>query len=317
MENDLKRRMTFRTGISILVMLLVLFPVESHSVDGDSDASGAIGYYHPEEQKGVVLFFPLGDGSSFPTHVSANYPSEAVRLINIHRQTAGLLPVKINPILSALAQTHTDRMRNTNCMAHQCPEEPSPAERICGSGYRTYGGVQSIAHSNPASSGGLPNPGGGSCFVGEAIAGGYSTPASVVAGWMASPPHYAILMHAQLREIGVGFAAGGYYRTYWTADLGSQPNSLPVFINYDTPETSSIQVTLNLTNEEVSGMGGIDFAPEVMIGNDPSFAGIGWQAYTPHKPWTLIQGPGQKIIYVKFRDLSGVELISCDDILLR
>ncbi|MEW5909294.1 MAG: CAP domain-containing protein [Thermodesulfobacteriota bacterium] len=304
-------------SIFFFILLLLIFSADSRSMEIENIGSGAMGYYLPEEQKETVSFFPLETEFISPSALSTNYPSEVIRLINLNRQNAGLLPVKFNSTLSALAQSHTERMRNTNCMAHQCDGEASPSERICGSGYRTYGGTQSVAGLSPASSGGLPNPGGGSCFVGEAIAGGYATPASLVSAWMASPSHYSILMHRQLREIGVGYAAGGYYRAYWTADLGSQPNSLPVFINYNAPDTGSSQVTLNITNEEVSGMGGIDFAPEVMIGNDPSFTGAGWQVYSPHKPWSLPQGSGQKIVYVKFRDPAGAELISCDDILLR
>lgn len=302
--------------IPFFLLLLPLF-VDAETMEADSAPESALGYYLPETQEGFVTFSEWKPEAPASLVLLADYPQDVIRLINLNRQAAGVLPLKANPILAALAQSHSDQMRNATCMAHQCTGEFSPVERICGSGYRMYGGTHSVMGVNPESSGGLPNPGDGSCFIGEAIAGGYTTPASVVAGWMASPPHYAILMHRQLREIGVGFAGGGYHRAYWTADLGSQPNSLPVFVNYDAADTATCQVTLNLTNEEVSGFGGIDYAPEVMISNDSSFTGSGWQTYVPHKPWNLTQGVGQKIVYVKYRDNSGAELISCDDIQLR
>jgi hypothetical protein len=54
----------------------------------------------------------------------------------------------------------------------------------------------------------------------------------------------------------------------------------------------------------------------VQISNDSGFAGAKWELYTLHKSWTLAEGDGQKIVYVKYRDPSGYEVTSSDDILL-
>ncbi|PIU50082.1 MAG: hypothetical protein COS92_03150 [Desulfobacterales bacterium CG07_land_8_20_14_0_80_52_14] len=313
------RKMTFcdRRLLTALFALILTSVSGALSWASEPFSDFALGYYDPQEQIGHVTFFQKEpDGSGF-VESSAAFSQEVIHLVNRNRLGAGLLPFKANTLLNALAQAHSDHMRNTGCFAHQCAGEYSPAERICLSGFGEFGGTQSLSDSGTESGGGGPGPGGGSCFIGEAIAAGYSSPASLVAGWMASPSHYAILMHPKLREIGVGFSAGGSHKTYWTLDAGSQPNVLPVFINFDDSETPVCQVTLSMTNEEVSGFGGIDYAHEVAISNKADLAGAVWEPYSPQKIWVLMEGPGPKTVYVKYRDPEGLEILSMDDILLR
>ena len=248
-----------------------------------------IGYYDPSEQAGYVTFADEAPSALHSAGLDSEYAGEAARLINVNRTAAGLPPLMVNPILTGVAQAHSEYMKNYSCFAHQCPGEPSPEIRACSAGFQSYNQ---------------------SCYIGEAIAAGYPSPKSVVAAWMSSPGHYAILMHSKMREIGVGYAVGGYYRRYWTADLGSQPNKLYVFINNDDPVTESRLVTLTMTNEEVSNSGGIGYAHDMMISNDPSFADADWETYAPHKPWMLTDGKGPKTVYVKYRDPTGYEVLS-------
>jgi len=313
------RKMTFcdrRHLTALFVLIWTSVSVASSWASGPF-SDFALGYYDPQEQIGHVTFFQKEPDASGFVESSAAFSQEVIHLVNRNRLGAGLLPFKANPLLIALAQSHSDHMRNTACFAHQCPGEYSPAERICLSGFGEFGGTQSLSDSGIESGGGGPGPGGGSCFIGEAIAAGYGSPSSVVSGWIGSPSHCAILMHPQLREIGVGFSAGGSHKTYWTLDAGSQPNVLPIFINFDDGETHNCQITLSMTNEEVSGFGGIDYAHEVSINNTANFTGAAWEPYSPHKTWVLMEGPGPKTVYVKYRDSEGLEILSMDDILLR
>jgi uncharacterized protein YkwD len=256
----------------------------------------ALGYYAPQEQIGHLSTSAEAPSGALSAEPANSYEEEVVRLINVERLAAGLPPYKFNAVLAAVAETHSALMRDQDCFDHQCPGEPAPAERVCAAGYGAYGW--------------------GDCFVGETIAAGFVDPASVVAAWMASPGHHSVLMHGTLREIGVGYVSGGYYGDYWTVDFGSQPDVLPVFIDDEDAETASREVTLTLTNEEVSGWDGIDYALEVMISNDPGFAGAEWEGYELHKPWTLAAGNGLKTVYVKYRDPTGYEVTSTDTILL-
>ncbi len=255
----------------------------------------ALGACDPHAQSGQVVYAEAALAAA-PSEVPAGtYAEEVVRLINLERRNAGLPPYKVNAHLTLIAEEHSAYMRDHGCFDHRCPGEVSPAERACAAGYTPYCW--------------------GACFVGETIAAGYRTPASVVAAWMGSPGHRDILLNGELREIGVGYVVGGDWGTYWTADFGSQPDVLPVFINYDDAETDSQSVTVTLTNEGVSGCSGIDYAGEVMLSNDPDFAGAVWEAYALHKPWTLTPGNGQKRVYVRYRDSEGYQVTSDDDIL--
>jgi hypothetical protein len=64
--------------------------------------------------------------------------------------------------------------------------------------------------------------------VGENIAAGYPTAAAVVAGWMGSPGHRAIILSAAYRHFGVGYAFGASttYGHYYTADFGDTTSAL-------------------------------------------------------------------------------------------
>jgi uncharacterized protein YkwD len=60
--------------------------------------------------------------------------------------------------------------------------------------------------------------------AGENIGAGFTTPKAVVNAWLASPGHCKILMSRSYTELGVGYATGGYYGTYWTQDFGKPKN---------------------------------------------------------------------------------------------
>jgi uncharacterized protein YkwD len=227
---------------------------------------------------------------------TTTFEEEVVCRINQERRIRGISPLKVSPILMTVAEGHSLYMRDHDCFDHQCPGELDPGQRACAAGFAPYCW--------------------GRCWIYETIGGGYPTPEAVVDGWMSSPGHAAVLLDGTLREIGVGHASGGSWGNYWTADFGSQPDLLPVFINYDDPEADSCEVTLTLTNEEISGCSGIDYADQVMISNDPSFGGAQWQPYSLHNPWTLPPDNGPKTVYVRYRDATGYEVTSSDGILL-
>jgi uncharacterized protein YkwD len=270
------------------------------SAEPSVPAERGLGVYAPGEQGGQVKRTGLERASLAELEGACDWTDtfEAAVwcLVNQERRARGLYPYKYNTILAAVAELHSITMRDTGCFDHQCPGEPPPSQRACDAGYVPYSW--------------------GDCFVGETIAAGYPSPASVVSAWMGSSKHYALLMHDQMREMGVGYVSGGSYGYYWTIDFGSQPDVLPVFINYEDPVTADPGVTLTLTNEEVSGSSGIDSVTEVMISNDPGFAGASWQPYAMTKPWTLPNSNGTQTVYVKYRDSTGYETHATDSIWL-
>lgn len=124
---------------------------------------------------------------------------EVTRLINNERAARGLPILSLDPLLSTVAQQHSDDMAAHNIFSHTGSDGRGFWERIVGSDY-------------PAT------------FGGEVVAAGYGSAADVVRGWMGSPDHQHILLLPDVAQIGVGHAqrGGTTYSHYWTVEV-SQP----------------------------------------------------------------------------------------------
>lgn len=134
--------------------------------------------------------------------------SKAVRcLINKQRSKRGLNGLDPRKTLKMAAKRHSRRMVSRDCFSHQCGGEPDIVGRVISTGYL---------------------PCGCSWTVGEDIAWGErgkSTPAAIVAAWMASPPHRDLILLNGLKHVEVGVAPGkpgnGHARAAtYTADFG-------------------------------------------------------------------------------------------------
>jgi uncharacterized protein YkwD len=107
--------------------------------------------------------------------------------------------VEQNSKLERAAQRHTNTMRSKDCFKHECPGEPSFEERIGSTGY--CGAV--------------------GCAASEVIAilGPRSTPQEVVASWMDSGEHRAIIRRGSFDDVGIGID-GNSQNVLYTAVLG-------------------------------------------------------------------------------------------------
>ena len=117
----------------------------------------------------------------------ANTPgcTQQTCLLNDIRRSKGLRPFKLNAKLSRASQRHTNAMTSHKFFAHG-----DFVGRIRATRYL------SGAHG---------------WTVGENIAWGswdYATPASIVDGWMHSPPHRHNILNGKFREIGIGVSRG-------------------------------------------------------------------------------------------------------------
>lgn len=121
---------------------------------------------------------------------------EVVDRTNRARAEHGLGPLSWADRLAAAAQAHNDDMVRRAFFAHESPDGRSVADRVRSAGYDYR-------------------------VVAENIAAGQRTAAEVVQGWMHSPGHRANILHADVREIGVGFTAAGAYGTMWTQVFGT------------------------------------------------------------------------------------------------
>ncbi|WP_200419786.1 CAP domain-containing protein [Streptomyces sp. Y2F8-2] len=132
--------------------------------------------------------------SSAPTSSApASATARVVALVNSERAKVGCAPLTVNSKLAKAAQAHSADMAAHQNMSHTGSDGSSPGDRITSAGYSWSS-------------------------YGENIAYGYSTPESVMAGWMASPGHKRNILDCGFKEIGVGLAQPG---SYWTQDFGT------------------------------------------------------------------------------------------------
>jgi uncharacterized protein YkwD len=134
--------------------------------------------------------------------------AESVRcLLNAERRQRGLNALDTQGSLKRAAKAHTRRMISDGCFAHTCPGEADLPDRVTATGYL---------------------PCGCSWSVGEDLAWGmrrHSTPAAIVAAWMASDGHREIILTPDMKDVDIGVRRGkpgnaGAAAATYTADFG-------------------------------------------------------------------------------------------------
>jgi hypothetical protein len=81
-----------------------------------------------------------------------------------------------------------------------------------------------------------------------------------------------------------------------------------VTIENDKPIVTSATVKLTLGADDRD-------ATEMIIANEPTFAGASWEPFAENKVWTLAASSGYAIVYARFRDAAGnVSRIYQDDV---
>lgn len=147
-----------------------------------------------------VLRVTVEPGSSCGAQENSTFESRVLILINEERTSRGIAPLTRNTKLDSAAQRHSNDMACNNFIDHIGSDGSSPWDRMSQAGYTWIRAAENIA-------------------------AGYSTPASVVSGWMNSSGHKANILNADLKDIGIAYAykSGTTYGHYWTTDFGTQP----------------------------------------------------------------------------------------------
>ncbi|MFD4941478.1 CAP domain-containing protein [Streptomyces sp. NPDC058409] len=128
-----------------------------------------------------------------PAAPASGAAARILTLVNSERSKAGCSPLTMNAKLTKAAQDHSADMASHRNMSHTGSDGSAPGDRITRAGYQWSA-------------------------YGENVAYGYSTPESVMAGWMDSPGHKRNILDCSFKEIGVGLAQPG---NYWTQDFGT------------------------------------------------------------------------------------------------
>ena len=115
--------------------------------------------------------------------------------INAARILRGLAPLRLDPLLSAVADEFACEMIREGFLAHANPRRGlTPGERLTSAGYIYYA-------------------------MGENVAAGQSSAEEVVADWLASDAHRANLLSEDWRETGIAVRRGGEYGWYWVQEF--------------------------------------------------------------------------------------------------
>lgn len=170
----------------------------------------------------------------FPLKVSAlTFSDQVVSNINSERQKQGLTPLNNSNKLSEASKNHNATMLTCSktygvaaCFTHQVTQlsEPNFFDRI----------KATLYHPQSAA---------------ENIAWGYTTPASVVSGWMGSSGHRANIL-GNYKDIGCDYLDGlngSYQGMYWTCDFGISsytnnvvPTTTPTPTNFAAPTPTPV-----------------------------------------------------------------------------
>ncbi|AOP48200.1 CAP domain-containing protein [Streptomyces lydicus] len=136
---------------------------------------------------------PTASPSASKAAPASGTAARILELVNNERAKAGCSPLTLNAKLTKAAQDHSKDMASHGNMSHTGSDGSDPGARITRAGYHWSA-------------------------YGENIAYGYSSPESVMKGWMASPGHKRNILDCSFKEIGVGLAQPG---DYWTQDFGT------------------------------------------------------------------------------------------------
>lgn len=118
--------------------------------------------------------------------------------VNEERAGHGLPALLPHPELVAAARAHADDQAARGTVTHVGSDGSAGSERVSRAGYSW-------------------------ASTGENVAGGYDDPVQVVAAWLDSPPHRAILLQPEAVHAGVGFtqASQDGFRWFWALTVAA------------------------------------------------------------------------------------------------
>jgi hypothetical protein len=145
----------------------------------------------------VVLIVGAGIATAAPAHAASGDAATVFSQTNAQRAKAGLKPLISDPVLDRAAGEWARVMANSCTFSHS--SSTWRASRVAKAGWSA---------------------------TGENIAAGYATGA-VVSAWMASPGHRANILNGKYTGVGIGYAKGTCYSSYWVQIFGLTKTAAP------------------------------------------------------------------------------------------
>ena len=221
-------------------------------------------------EDGVSICYTGCAGAVVPSS-DASFEQQVIELVNAERAARGLPPLKLSSALRDAARYHATDMAQDGYFEHDTYDRAGgQLKRVCD----TWSRIGSY----------YPSP------WGENIAAGYTTPASVMSGWMNSSGHRDNLLNPNHREIGVGYTRGGSWRHYWVQDFGTRSDVYPLVINREAASTDSIHVSLYIYGDW----------DQVRLRNDGG-AWSSWRPFAHTLDWTLPARAGRHTVQAEMR----------------
>ena len=280
--NSVRRRATLFSVVTVLGMLL---PLAQVSVTPPEVITSSITRSDDSPQPNAPNFSGCG-GINQPV-VNADYEQQVVDLVNTERANLGLPPYKRVTALDEAARYHSADLGQDNYFSHDTYDRSGGSlVYVCNTWARI-----------------------GTYYTGagaENIAAGYSTPASVMNGWMNSSGHRTNILSTNNWEIGVGYAtySGSTYYRYWTQDFGRRSGVYPLIINRDAANTDSRHVSLYIYGS----------FQQMRLKNDNG-TWSDWQTFQNNVAWIIANGVGTHTVTAELKTGSTV-VISSDTIYL-
>lgn len=146
-----------------------------------------------------MIALALVAGAVVPAQAASGPAGEVFAMVNQQRAANSLPALVSDPTLDAAAQAWAQYLASNGLFEHSSSSWRSAM--ISGAGWINSG---------------------------ENIAAGYTTPASVMSGWMGSAGHRANILYSGYVGVGIGYVQGGPYGHYW----------VQIFANSNAPRVS-------------------------------------------------------------------------------
>ena len=132
-----------------------------------------------------------------PSFATCN-DDRVLEMVNVERLKAGVRPLTTNARLAESARRYALYLGEAGFFNHIGPDSSTLITRNTGAGYRD------------------------AIWLGENLAGGFSTPEAAVAAWMNSIPHRSNILDPNFAEVGIAnvIVEGSPYGHYWVQEFG-------------------------------------------------------------------------------------------------
>lgn len=196
-----------------------------------------------------ALFSAAAVASPAPATAATGNAGSVFTLTNQQRTNAGLRALATDAALDAAAQAWAQHLASTCTFEHS---------------------TSSWRSSQTSSAGWVA--------TGENIAAGYSTPSDVVTAWMNSAGHRANILDSRYTGLGVGYAVGPCYGTYWVQIFGIGLPPIPKIGTVSVAGTAAVGGTLRATTTGWSS--GVSLAWQ-WLSDGKAIPGATSTSYTP------------------------------------